>query len=363
MRIALVTESFHPAVDPAVDGTTTTVTHVADRLLDTGHQVLLVAAAPGPADYRGSPVVRVGTHHQRGSAIRDALADFRPDLVHVASPRVLGRKALKQSRRLGVPTLTVQHDPLGESADYWRAKVAQRSDRVLVTCRWLGGQLAELGVESQLWEPGVDVTGRGRRRRDPALHDRWARGHGTEGTPVVAGYVGGLHRRHGVRRLREVATVPGLRLVVVGDGPQRAWLRRHLPDAQLLGATGNASTGRGDLAVALATLDLLVHPGDRETDCHALREAAASGVPVVAPAAGGALEVVAAGRTGLLYDPTAEGALRAAVTELAADPVRRVLLGAQARAEAAGRPWESAVDDLLTDHYPAVAGRSPLQVA
>lgn len=43
-RIALVTESFYPAVG----GTTTTVENVADRLVDTGREVLIVAPGPGP---------------------------------------------------------------------------------------------------------------------------------------------------------------------------------------------------------------------------------------------------------------------------------------------------------------------------
>ena len=64
---------------------------------------------------------------------------------------------------------------------------------------------------------------------------------------------------------------------VVGEGPQRVWLERHLPRAKFTGALTT-----GDLAAALASLDLLVHPGEEETCCHALREAGATGLPVVA---------------------------------------------------------------------------------
>ena len=98
--------------------------------------------------------------------------------------------------------------------------------------------------------------------------------------------------------------------------------------------------------------DVLVHPGDLETDCHVLREAAASGVPVVAARAGGAPDVVRHLETGLLYDTDARDGLRRAVEAVVADP-RRTLLGAHARELATGRSWADAVDELVLEHYPA----------
>ena len=104
MRVALVTESFYPAVD----GTTTTVKAVADRLVDTGHEVTLLAPGPGLSSYRGSRVVRSRHLDPSGSQVREALTDVRPDLVHVASPGPLGRKVLKHAHRLGVATVVVE---------------------------------------------------------------------------------------------------------------------------------------------------------------------------------------------------------------------------------------------------------------
>ena len=99
MRIALVAESFFPAVD----GTTTTVKAVVDRLVDTGHDVLVVAPAPGLTTYRGCRVARIQPRELVGTQVRAALEAFRPDLVHVTSPDTVGRKALKHARRLGIP--------------------------------------------------------------------------------------------------------------------------------------------------------------------------------------------------------------------------------------------------------------------
>jgi phosphatidylinositol alpha 1,6-mannosyltransferase len=167
---------------------------------------------------------------------------------------------------------------------------------------------------------------------------------------VVVGYVGSLHKRNGVRRLPELTQIPGVRLVVIGDGPQKSWLRAHLPGAKFLSAME-----RGELAIAIASLDVLVHPGALETDCHVLREAAASSVPVVAPEAGGAPEVVRHDGTGLLYDPTEDDGLRRAVAVLTGDEAQRAVLGGQARAATEARDWTVAADELIEVHYAALS--------
>lgn len=340
-----MTETFYPAVD----STTTTLKATADRLVDAGHTVRIIAPGPGLTSYRGCDVVRVRPLEPTGGQVRDALDAFGPDVVHAASPRFVGRKALKHARRTGVPTVVVEQSPvLDLAADYWRAKVAARATTLLVTSRWMVGRAAELGVEARLWEPGVDPLAFNPTLRDPWLHDSWSRARSKEGGRVVVGYVGSLHKKHGVRRLAELADLQGIRLVVIGDGPERGWLERKLPDARF---TGPLQTG--DLTIAVPTLDLLVHPGEHETDCHALREAAASGVPVVAPRAGGAPDVVRHLETGLLFRTDDSRDLRRAVAAVAADRHRR-LLGVAGRELVAERTWADAVDELL-GHYPVPA--------
>jgi phosphatidylinositol alpha 1,6-mannosyltransferase len=351
MRIAIVTESFYPAVD----GTTRTVKAVVDRLVDTGHEVLVVAPAPGLSDYRGRRVARIRPMEAPGAQVREALEAFAPDLVHVTSPGTLGRKALKHARRLGVPTLVVQQSPVPAlEAERWARKVAARADHVVVTCRWMSGRLAELGVpEAPVWSPGVDGRAFSPSLRDEHVHASWSKAKSNGGPLVVVGHVGSLHKRHGVRRLVDVARVPGVRLVVIGDGPQHGWLKRQLPGAKFLGALET-----GDLTGALASLDVLVHPGEQETCAHVLREAAASGVPVVAPAAGGNPDAVRTDRTGLLYDPAEPRALRRAVASLTVDAELRARLGLHARDRIIGRDWPTAVDELVEVHYPlATNGR------
>lgn len=334
MRIALVTETFFPAVD----GTTTTVKAVSDRLIDLGHELRIIAPGPGLPLYNRSKVIRISPLAKPGAQVRDALADFDPDLVHVTNPGRIGRKALKHAERMDLRTIVVQQSTV-DADDRWRTTVAERAGAVVVTCEWMQRELAGHGVTAALWRPGVDSRAFTPALRDPWLHGKWSRGD----RPVV-GYVGGLARKHDVRELASLAKL-NIRTVVIGAGPQRQWLRDRLPDARFTGALAT-----GDLTVAIASLDVLVHPGRRETCCHTLREAAASGVPVVAPRSGGAPEVVHNLESGLLYDADVPHAFAEATANLAADPSRR-LLGEQGRELVAARDWVSAVDELIERHY------------
>lgn len=347
MRIALVTESFYPAVDSS----TTTLKASVDQLIDRGHEVRIIAPGPGLSSYRGCDVVRVRPLEPTGAQVRDAITAFQPDVVQAHSPRLVGRKALKHARRAGVPTVAVEQSPIHDlAADYWRAKVAARADRVLVTAPWMIGRAAELGVQAHLWEPGVDTAAFTPALRDQWLHSSWSKARAGEGRRVVVGYVGGLHRAAGVRRLAALADVANIRLVIAGAGPERDWLARRLPGARLTGALAT-----GDLTVALPTFDVLLHPGEHETDCHTHRAAAASGVPVVAPRSGGARDVVCHLETGVLFDTGNPRDLVRAVTAVAADPHRH-LLGEAGRAAAAQRSWSDAVDELVTQHLMPLVG-------
>jgi phosphatidylinositol alpha 1,6-mannosyltransferase len=250
--------------------------------------------------------------------------------------------------------LVAQQAPVpGPLGDYWRATVAERADRVLVTAAWMVDHLARLGVPAERWEPGVDSQAFSPRLRDDLLHARWARTGRPDRHRVVVGCAGGLHRREGLAALAGLGALPGIRLVVLGEGPPRRRLQARLPGVRF---TGPLATG--DLAVTLASLDVLAHPGRHETCGHLLRAAAASGVPAVAPRSGGAVDVVRPLQTGLLHDPDDPRGLVEAVAAVAADPRRR-LLGARGRDLAVRRDWHDAVDELVARHYAPLLGRHP----
>jgi phosphatidylinositol alpha 1,6-mannosyltransferase len=106
-----------------------------------------------------------------------------------------------------------------------------------------------------------------------------------------------------------------------------------------------------ELATAFASLDVFVHPGADETFCQTVQEAQASGVPVVAAAAGGPLDLVDPGETGLLHDPGERLAMVDAVATLVADPGLRTRIAANALEGVAQRSWAHLVDELVDRHY------------
>lgn len=376
MRVAIVTESFLPQVNGVVNS----VRHIVDRLIENGHQALIIAPGHGLGDYRGVPVVRVRSvavpmykSFPMGlpdRQVKAALAGFEPDVVHLASPIALGWLGLRAARRLGIPTVAVyqtdipgflrQYNVPGEAAcAKWVGRIHKRSTRTLVPSRSAYAQLEALGVSNlHLWGRGVDLDLFGPRHRSRELHDAWARVGKKNGDRVVVGYVGRLAAEKQVRRLRELAVVPGIRLVVIGDGPELKWLKKKLPEAKFTGVLTGVQ-----LATAFASLDVFVHTGENETFCQTIQEAQASGVPVVAPAKGGPLDLVQSEHTGLLYSPSNPSSLREAVQRLAGDDTLRADLAANGLARVATRTWADVVDELITAHYVGALGQDSTALA
>lgn len=107
-----------------------------------------------------------------------------------------------------------------------------------------------------------------------------------------------------------------------------------------------------ELSEAYASADVFVMPSETETLGFVVLEAMASGVPVVAVAAGGLTDIIAEpGRTGLLYAPGDYGAAAAHVARLVADPAARAALGAAGRAEVEAFGWSAATRRIREKQY------------
>ena len=112
-----------------------------------------------------------------------------------------------------------------------------------------------------------------------------------------------------------------------------------------------------DLSAAYASFDVFVHTGTEETFGQTLQEAHASGLAVVAPRAGGPIDLIEDQVDGALYDPTADGALEAAVRPLVADAELRARWGEAGRRKVIGRTWGRLCDELLGHYDEVIAAR------
>ncbi|MFD9224067.1 glycosyltransferase family 4 protein [Streptomyces sp. NPDC060064] len=367
MRVVIVTESFPPDVNGVAHCALQTARHLAAR----GHDPLVIAPAVAGADSSesnapcpvvrvpslplpGYPQVRVALPSRRVAA---AITAHRADLVHLASPFVLGVRGMAAAARLGLPAVAVYQTDLagyartyvgaGEGAAWRRIRaVHSAADRTLAPSTAALRDLEGHGVERvRLWPRGVDTA-----RFRPELRDEELRRSLAPNGELIVGYVGRLAPEKHVELLAGVCGLPGVRVVVVGDGPSEPSLHGELPGAVFLGRrTGD------ELARIFASLDVFAHTGPYETFCQTVQEAMASGIPVIAPAAGGPLDLVDHGRTGLLVEPRDVDAVRTAVATLMADAGLRAAYGHAGRAAVEGRTW-AVIGDLLLDHYAEVLG-------
>lgn len=364
VRVAIVTESFLPQVN----GVTNSVLRVLDHLEQRGDEALVLApdADNGavPPFVSGAPVIELGSIGFPGYPdvrlvvgkkwrTERTLAAFAPDVVHLASPFILGWRGMLAAQRLGLPTVAVyQTEVPGYAARYglghfepllWKRvrDLHEKATINLVPSTATMHQLTARGIPNmRLWGRGVDTTAFHPRFRDEA----WRRAVG-DGREVLVGYVGRLAAEKQVEALRVLTDLPNVRLVVVGDGPERDALRHLLPNARFTGLL------RGEeLSRAMASLDVFVHPGELETFGQTLQEAHASGVPVVAPAAGGPLDIVRHSHDGWLYAPGDHKALRRHVADLVGDERKRLAFGAAARDRAERRTWHDICEELV-HHY------------
>ena len=230
------------------------------------------------------------------------------------------------------------HDPDGK---VWKYKVLRRVFNVFIhqfvaVSRDLQGWLvAQVGIAPRkVWHicNGVDT-----KRFRPSPESRAERGN-----IVVIGSVMrfepikdplNLVRAFLNARRQLAGRRVDLRLMIAGDGPLRA-AALALVVAEAAAAAVSLPGARDDVPEWLQALDVFVLGSQREGISNTVLEAMATGLPVVATATGGNLELVAAGVTGRLVPPGDSGALAQAIVSYADDAQLRREHGSAARARA-----------------------------
>lgn len=373
MRVALVTSSYAYIAD----GVALTLNRLVRYLRAKGVEVVTFTPVPGtpPFEPEGevvptpSAAMPLRPEYRLtfglGANGKRRFEAFRPDIVHVAVPDLLGRAGLALGRRLGVPVVGSYHTRYetylahyglgaftGATEDYIR-KFYRRCDEVYVPSQSMAESLSERGGAGRVrvWPRGVDVE-----RFDPARRSaEWRTRHGIGPDEVVALFASRLVREKRTATLVSMAAAlreggAKVRLAIVGDGPERAALQAALPDAVFTGfLVGD------ELPEAYASADIFVFPSDSETFGAVTLEAMASGLPTVCADATGSRSLVEVGRTGFLERADDGAAFAARVTELAADPERRRSMGEAARAASLDWSWDAALGGLLARYEAVIA--------
>jgi len=370
MRIAYVTETWLPSSD----GIITRLLATIDQLQAAGHEVLVIAPRTERPDLPGVAVRTVPTIRFRfvygGQAwglplprVARYLDEFRPDVVHLLNPVLIGIAGSLSARSRGYPLIASYHTDVARYArDYklsWIVPLLEAHLRRihgaahvnLATSATGRLRLSSHGItESRLWPAGVDLETYTpidlvAPDRSPVLR--------TNGRKPTALYVGRIAAEKELHRLEPLARPASpFHLTMVGDGPARQELQRRFgPHVTFRGRLTGAA-----LAQAYRQADVFVFPSTTETLGLVLMEALASGLPVVAfdsPASRDLLSGCPAARlvAADLRDQHGiadQDQLIAAITELLNQPQDQLCRAARAHVQ--DKSWYRATTVLL-DHY------------
>lgn len=369
MRIAVFAETFLPKVD----GLTNTLCRLLEHLAIAGHESILFAPEGAPPRYAQTRVfgfpaftcpwysdLRLAT--PLGTVTRE-LESFAPDLIHVASPLLLGAHGLRRAKRLGVPVVASYHTDVPGYMEYYGFGALREPSWAFF--RWLHNQadlnlcpsthtrrqLEAKGFERvAIWSRGIDAAHFSPERYRFDWRQRLSEGHPE--APLLL-YVGRLAAEKRLDLLRPLFDAhPGIRLALVGAGPAESALR------SLFAGTATHFVGhlRGeDLANAYAAADFFVFPSENDTFGNVVLEAQASGLTVLAAAAGGPLDLITDGDNGYLFAPGRVDELSGLLGRLIANPVLSYIVRRRARLAAEHRSWSSVMAGLFA-HYERLAG-------
>lgn len=367
MRIALFTETFLPKVD----GIVTRLRHTVEHLQRNGDQVLVISPDGGLTEYKGAKIYGVSGFplplypelklSLPRPSIGVVLEEFKPDLIHIVNPAVLGLGGLYYAKVMQVPLLASYHTHLPQYLQHyglgmlegvmWELIKASHNQAQLNLCTSTAmvQQLRERGIlRLDLWQRGVDTE-----TFHPDLASRAMRKHLSQGHPEdpLLLYVGRLGAEKEIERIKPVLeAIPNARLALVGDGPNRSVLEKHFADTptHFVGYL----TGK-KLGSAFASADAFIFPSRTETLGLVLLEAMAAGCPVVAARSGGIPDIVQDGVNGYLFNPEDEQGAIAATVRLLSQQSERETLRKNARDEAERWSW-SAATRQLQNHYRSV---------
>jgi len=372
MRVALFSGNYNYLRE----GANQALNRLAGYLMRNGHDVRayspvtdtpafepqgeLVAVPSIPFPMRGEFRLALGLPHQ----IRENVRQFAPDMFHVSVPDILGTRAQSFAKQLGVPVVTSLHTRFETYFSYYGLNILRppaeahlrrfyrRSDHVLAPTPAIVDEMRQLRGDDRvsLWSRGVD-----RELFDPQRRDQgWRRAQGIGDDEVAVLFFGRLVLEKGIDDF--VGTILALRErglkvrpLVVGQGPARDRFD-VLEDAVIAGHLEGPQ-----LARAVASADILLHPSRTEAFGNVVLEAMASGLAVVCAEAESARALAGQSRAIVICgrDEFADEA-----EKLCRNPERRQALGILARQESARFDWDEASSSVLAAYRAVIAEKA-----
>jgi len=298
----------------------------------------------------GRPEYRLGLG--LSPRVRRDLKEFAPNVVHIASPDIIGHRAVTWARRNRIPAVASVHTRFDTYLAYYHLqaleplargimrRIYQRCDAILAPAESIAAVLhaQRMNKYISIWSRGVD-----RGQFNPERLDmEWRRSFGIGDKEPVISFLGRIVMEKGLDVFGDALDVLAERgaphrALIIGEGPARPWFEERLKahDAIFVG-----HQEKDGLARALASTDVFFNPSITETFGNVTLEAMACGLPVVAAAATGATSLVRDGETGTLVEPGDTDAFADALEAYVRNPDLRRKHGEAGLAFAKTMDWD-----------------------
>ena len=301
-------------------------------------------------------------------AVKQDIVDFAPNIIHIASPDLLGHGAVTMARRLGVPAVASVHTRFETYLRYYGfgfmepaieailRRLYRRCDAIFAPSESMAQLLLEqrMNYNVGIWTRGIDRSVFHPGRRDL----EWRRSLGIEDDVPVIGFVGRLVMEKGLDVFSDTIDLlqaRGVRhrVLVVGKGPAREWFEQRLPSAVFAGFQEGRDLGR-----AVAAMDMLFNPSVTETFGNVTLEAMATGLPVVAALATGSTSLVEDEVTGRLVPPGDIEAYADALALYCQDEAARRRAGEAGCAASRRFGWDEVNQELVEGYRRVIRERA-----
>jgi glycosyltransferase involved in cell wall biosynthesis len=397
MRIAIICSSFFPVVD----GVTIAVYQRLEHLSILGHQIIVFCPDYRPLqdiypDYQsytgeifpGVEIVNlpstkaIALDFERDLTIKSnqillkKLAQFKPDLIHVDEAERLGfcllkLPGVKYAQQQEIPCVAWFHtNYLDYLDDYLKlpwvvnklikkilgfifAKIYNAYDSTLVSSSITARKIRQMGIKNTSCAEllGCDLSQFNQINKTTSFFSESYNLPGLEGKTKLI-FMGRLTPDKGWGfALQTLVKLPSeirhqIAMIIAGDGPLKTeieqTLKQFLPDVYLLGRISPQA-----VPSLLVNGDLFITNSEKETRGLTVIEAAAAGIPAIAPRAGGVMDTILDGQTGYLYQPQNQADFLDKLTRLITDPQLRQSMGSKAQALAQQYSWQHTVDNLV----------------
>ncbi|TVR15885.1 MAG: glycosyltransferase family 1 protein [Balneolaceae bacterium] len=331
---------FGPTIDePALDHSGTLISVPSMKL-------------PGRPEYRFSRSFP-GEQKQK-------LREFNPDITHIATPDLLGYKALKWAIKHNKPVVSSYHTHFSSYLKYYKISLLEpamwkylswfyrKCKLVFVPSPSMQEILEEKKIETdfRIWARGIESKIFNPQRRS----DEWRKKHGFEPDDIVITFISRLVWEKNLKLFADVVNKitkkrEYARALIVGDGPAMSEMKELMPDTVFTGFLGGT-----DLATAYASSDIFFFPSDTETFGNVTLEAMASGLPAVVADATGSRSLVEDGKNGFVIPVESTDKFYTFIDKLVTDSELRKRMGQVGLEKSKSYSWD-AINNNLVGYY------------